>query len=264
MYYTTYFREVNNSTVVEYCYNDRTSLFPKVYVSSFNAVFVFTPTVILGGVYIIIIRKLKQLNECYFYQKSSVTGLKSDKHKKTNNSVAESNELAQPEFYTSSNSSNSYSMKVKYTPTNNNNLTTSTNLQQSMSLLGNKKTTLKSPHDRASLQLLKVNTHSQAGNHKKISLPTKANTDVNKVVSGKSSYGKNLIAKRNQTITICLISLAFFFCQIPIKIFQIFNAFYEFENESAENDLVRFKIINIIFLSSKLLFFLHGMSNPIM
>ena len=43
----------------------------------------------------------------------------------------------------------------------------------------------------------------------------------------KSLYSNNLVTKRKQTITICLVSLAFFFCQIPIKIFQIFNVFYD-------------------------------------
>lgn len=73
----------------------------------------------------------------------------------------------------------------------------------------------------------------------------------------------SLTTKHRQTVTICLISLAFFFCQIPIKIFQLFNVFYEFEQVSVENDLFRFKVMNAIFLFTKFLFFLHGMSNPI-
>lgn len=81
-------------------------------------------------------------------------------------------------------------------------------------------------------------------------------------VSNASNYSQ-LISKRKQTITICLVSLAFFFCQIPIKCFQIFNSFYKFKNVSHEQDMERFKIMNIIFLSTKLLFYLHTMSNPI-
>jgi hypothetical protein len=75
---------------------------------------------------------------------------------------------------------------------------------------------------------------------------------------------KSVINKRKLTITLCLISIAFFFCQLPIRFFQIFNIFYEFESLGVEeHDYNKFKIINIIFLSTKLLYFLHGMSNPL-
>lgn len=78
-----------------------------------------------------------------------------------------------------------------------------------------------------------------------------------------TSNSNNLIAKRKQTITLCLVSLTFFFCQIPVKIFQIFNSFYQFESVSEEYDVMIFKRMNIIFLLSKLLYYLHSMSNPI-
>lgn len=73
-----------------------------------------------------------------------------------------------------------------------------------------------------------------------------------------------LISKRKQTIMICFVSLAFFICQLPIKVFQMFNTFYEWQ--PAANEEVasrRFFILNMIFLCTKLLYFLHGMSNPI-
>lgn len=72
-----------------------------------------------------------------------------------------------------------------------------------------------------------------------------------------------LILKRKQTIMICFISLAFFICQLPIKVFQMFNTFYEYPQVSDEQSAHRFTILNLIFLSAKLLYFLHGMSNPI-
>lgn len=75
-------------------------------------------------------------------------------------------------------------------------------------------------------------------------------------------YSCNLVAKRKQTITLCLISLAFFFCQIPIRLFQIFNTFYVFP-ETDEDKHTKFKYLNALFLVSKMLYFLHGTSNPI-
>lgn len=82
-------------------------------------------------------------------------------------------------------------------------------------------------------------------------------------VKANSTYGQ-LIAKRKQTIMICLISLAFYICQIPIKLFQMFNTFYTFQEDVPEEQAAwRFHALNIVFLSAKLLFFLHGMSNPI-
>lgn len=70
---------------------------------------------------------------------------------------------------------------------------------------------------------------------------------------------KNLIRKRRQTIILCTVTMTFFFCQIPIKIFQIFNTFYEW---SASDDS-QFKMLNIIFLTTKLIYCFHPMSNPI-
>lgn len=96
----------------------------------------------------------------------------------------------------------------------------------------------------------------------KSELKTSLIKPVNSVISSNRSFS-SLILKRKQTITICLVSLAFYFCQIPLKIFQLFNIFYKFENTSAENDMIRFRIMNIIFLTTKFLYFLHGMSNPI-
>lgn len=86
--------------------------------------------------------------------------------------------------------------------------------------------------------------------------------------SHKSSSNNNnysqLISKRKQTIMICFVSLAFFICQLPIKVFQMFNTFYEWQ-PAANQEVAsrRFFVLNMIFLCTKLLYFLHGMSNPI-
>lgn len=93
-------------------------------------------------------------------------------------------------------------------------------------------------------------------------LTTSLIKSTNCVFTSNRSFN-SLIIKRKQTITICLVSLAFYFCQIPLKIFQLFNIFYNFETTSTENDMIRFRIMNIIFLTTKFLYFLHGMSNPI-
>jgi hypothetical protein len=76
---------------------------------------------------------------------------------------------------------------------------------------------------------------------------------------------QNLIQKRKQTITLCLISVAFFMCQMPLKCFQIFNSLYEFETAEDDDEwsASQFKILNFIFLTVKLMYCLQGLSNPI-
>ena len=254
--YTTFFTEEQNGTgavIVEYCYIDRSSIYPKIYVSSFTAVFIFAPTIILSGVYIIIIKKLKQLNQCYFVHKSASGALNNNINNNNKKRISwpttdtlrlkrnKNKNLYVPdtELYTNP---NSYTMKVIYTP------------QSSKSVLANTQSSY-------------IKSASKLDFNKNNSKQVKSEVGIKRksMPGGRCTYGKNLIAKRNQTITICLISLAFFFCQIPIKVFQIFNAFYVFENSTQPADaLFRFKIMNIIFLSTKLLYFLHGMSNPIM
>ena len=72
--------------------------------------------------------------------------------------------------------------------------------------------------------------------------------------NGNQTLNNNLKLKRRQTISICLISLFFFFCVIPIKLFQVFKFVVNIEN---------LEITHTIFLISKLLFYTHIMSNPI-
>lgn len=291
--FAIYYKEVTNITyngtpvtqaTVEMCFYDRSSLLPKIYVSTFTGLVLFTPTLILTGVYIVIIRKLKKLNECYFdhqknkhASKASSSLLTGGDETMTHNKIVDrkssildkirfinykganggknrnrsasflmraNNELrSDPEYYTNNSSSHSYSMRLA---------------TQSKKLIENseKKRMQSSKSFQQSLTSKKSLDKTTTAN------TLAANSNNNKPL--RFSYGKSLIAKRNQTITICLISLAFFFCQIPIKVFQMFNTFYVFENLNHETDLLRFKVINIIFLCTKLLFFLHGMSNPIM
>lgn len=282
--FAIYYKEVTNITYngtpvtqasVEMCFYDRSSLLPKIYVSTFTGLVLFTPTLILTGVYIVIIRKLKKLNECYFDHQKNKTNKASSSlltgggdETMTHNKIVDrkssildkirfinykggknrnrsasflmraNNELrSDPEYYTNNSSSHSYSMRLA---------------TQNKKLIENDKKRIQSSK---SFQL-------SVASKKSLDKTNSTLTNSNKPL--RFSYGKSLIAKRNQTITICLISLAFFFCQIPIKVFQMFNTFYVFENLNHETDLLRFKVINIIFLCTKLLFFLHGMSNPIM
>jgi hypothetical protein len=88
-------------------------------------------------------------------------------------------------------------------------------------------------------------------------LETSNGSNINNL---ETSYS-NMKFKFQMTKTICFVTLAFFFCQLPIKLFLLFNLF--FESNTIKPDHLSFKIINTIFLVSKLLFYLHGISNPI-
>jgi hypothetical protein len=72
--------------------------------------------------------------------------------------------------------------------------------------------------------------------------------------NGNQTLNQTLKLKRRQTISICLVSLFFFFCVIPIKLFQVLKFVINIEN---------LEITHSVFLFSKLLFYTHIMSNPI-
>lgn len=72
--------------------------------------------------------------------------------------------------------------------------------------------------------------------------------------NGNATLNNNTNIKRRQTISICFVSLIFFFCVIPIKLFQILKFMIDIDN---------LEITHTIFLISKLLFYTHIMSNPI-
>lgn len=72
--------------------------------------------------------------------------------------------------------------------------------------------------------------------------------------NGNSTLNHNLNIKKRQTISVCFVSLIFFFCVIPIKLFQILKFLIDIDN---------LEITHTVFLISKLLFYTHMMSNPI-
>jgi hypothetical protein len=267
-FYSSYYIDNSNDTVEAYCYIDRSKQSSKYFVATFTAGIIIIPTIFLSLVYVIIVRKLKKLNKSYFshqpsqkennkknqkvihFGKSSHSSHSSGAIKPYRGSRAHPADAVDGDLYSSPNSSSSsFSVKI---------YNSKTNLQSPSQLLkplNSCSKTYLNTKSRSSLSKGELFNKATENSAKKFTTSTK-----NKVNdANKSKYCKNLITKRRQTITICLISLAFFFCQIPIKIFQIFNAFYEF----VDNDDSKFLIINSIFLSSKFLFFLHGMSNPI-
>jgi hypothetical protein len=71
---------------------------------------------------------------------------------------------------------------------------------------------------------------------------------------GNSGNLSSMKAKKKQTLKLCAISLFFFFCVIPIKLFQILKFLIDIES---------LEVTHTIFLISKLLFYTHIMSNPI-
>ena len=256
--YTIYKVEYNIETnlTLTLCYMDRTSLFYKVYFTSFYFTFIFIPTLVVSVVYLIIIKKLKRLNKFVY---SSEAYLARNRFRSCTISKKSSKEDEAPEHF--------YNLKE----------INENNCEQIETYDDNKA--------KASVCVYKtVRSNKRRNDSARNSLKSK---DIDIVLLGDSiasvngslrrkSFNhsskinpysksrKSVINKRKLTITLCLISIAFFFCQLPIRCFQIFNIFYEFESLGVEeHDYIRFKIINIIFLFTKLLYFLHGMSNPI-
>lgn len=221
--YTTQLDGMVDETIryVEYCYNDRSSPLAKIYVSAFPALVLLVPAFTLTILYVVIIKKLKQHNEgVYEYDQPS-------------RQDAATNQTSEPDT----------------TET-----TTAAMPRQS-----------RAGFSRLSVRFaLKKNSSASSGGGGDVSSTAGSRLlgrkQTHERISIKMSHDQSLVAKRNQTITLCLVSLAFFFCQMPIKAFQIFNSFYVFDNTS----FTFFRVMNVIFFLSKFLFFLHGMSNPIM
>ena len=72
--------------------------------------------------------------------------------------------------------------------------------------------------------------------------------------TGTNGNLSSMKTKKKQTLKLCAISLFFFFCVIPIKLFQILKFLIDIES---------LEVTHTIFLISKLLFYTHIMSNPI-
>ena len=268
--YTTYKLEYNSesNTTLIVCYMDRSSLVYKSYFTSFYFMFIFIPSIIMSVVYLIIIRKLKKLNKFVFSSESVIT-------RRRFNSGHNSVRLSGDE----SANKNSYSMKDKYFADKEQELKIKmyNENKEEICELGNA-ISKRSTNSKSINNDENSNTNNNVSNALKISEKPlfvsgmslndmhdlKYHNRNSKVKFNMESRTKSVVAKRKLTITLCLISIAFFFCQLPIRCFQIFNIFYEFESSNVEeNDYIKFKILNIIFLFTKLLYFLHGMSNPI-
>jgi hypothetical protein len=238
------------NATLDYCYLDRSSMIPKVYLACFISTFVFAPTVVLSGVHIYIVRKLKKLNTSDLFHVNIASTKRMLKKNHYDAELYNRTAITLKQFY---------KRQIK----SNNNTATTTKVTTN---LASSDSTAAAADAAATIPLIAF-TYQCYDTSSSITLSASSNIQHNSVTksSGNSVkdentlYTKNLIIKRKQTITLCLISLAFFSCQIPIKAFQMFNLFYIFQ----EADPFKFKIIDIIFLSCKLLYFFHGMSNPI-
>lgn len=224
------FDNSSNTTIsYSYCFYNRTSLYSKIYIGSFTSMFIFIPTIVLCAAYLIIIRKLKELNKSFLHS--------NDEKAIGGHNFGKPTEMSVNTVYTKNKAT-----KKKGKNTNSLNR-------------------LNAIRYKSQRPLVKSINHEMNEFSENKSSNSLLNYNCKK--SPDSFRANRFMAKRKQTTTICLISLAFFFCQIPVRLFQIFNTFYEFESSNSDYDVYKFKILNIIFLSSKLLYYLHGMSNPI-
>jgi hypothetical protein len=72
--------------------------------------------------------------------------------------------------------------------------------------------------------------------------------------------------RKRFTITILFMTIAFFCCQLPIRIFILWSFSYQLRQIS--NDVnghpeINYELINMISFIARLIYFLHGISNPL-
>ena len=212
------------------CFLDRELTNEKFFITTYISVIIFAPSFILTFAYLIIIRKLKKINYNFFT----------------------SHESSYMKSKTKNDSLNSQEPYAVVTWIRNN------------SKFESKKFWLRKKEFNRSYSDACSNSISRCESLR-LSIKSTKNLDPKKdeYKSCHSYYSNNLLAKRKQTITICLISLAFFFCQLPIKIFQLFNTYYTLNPSSVYHLEILFPFLNSVFMISKFLFFLHSLSNPI-
>ena len=71
--------------------------------------------------------------------------------------------------------------------------------------------------------------------------------------------------RKRFTITILFMTIAFFCCQLPIRIFILWSFSYQLKQNS-DNPVqseINYELINIISFIARLIYFLHGISNPL-
>lgn len=218
----------SGSEDIPYCFIERSTNASKTYVSIFTSFILFAPTLILTCVYVHIIHKLKTINRRMSYNRY--------------NGSSDTNNNGSSTFFLSS----SY-------------LKTPPNYEhESQALAPNKQQQLVV----ASVSSAENNSNFVSQNNVySMRILMYEETLRRAVCHRKQQQGsfctKNLIKKRKQTITLCLIAMAFCFCQIPIKLFQLFNTFYVWHSDHD------FKTLNIVYHTTKLIYFFHSMSNPI-
>ena len=89
------------------------------------------------------------------------------------------------------------------------------------------------------------------------------NINLNRDI-GKLSQLKALNMRKRFTITILSMTVAFFCCQLPIRIFILWSFSYQLrQSSSIEYSEINYELINIISFVARLIYFLHGISNPL-
>lgn len=204
-HFTTFGSDNRTGETIEYCYIQRATIVSKLYVSTFVSLILFAPTLILTFVYVGIIRNLRRLNKSYSVQSTAANNLLNSRHHRRPLNY----EIVFRSKANSTTNVNTNGVAANVSPNNG------------------------ADRDRdPSIRIILMNRNrGGCGDPNRGPVDSRATVnpaDVNGAIDPKISYEEikrsfctnNLIKKRRQTIILCTVAMTFFFCQIPVKVYN--------------------------------------------
>ena len=252
MHITTYRQYIDhNNNIENQCYLDITHGY-YIYMVAYTSIIIFIPSIFLTVLYVTIIYKLR----VHYNRTISEVSLSTFKSTITRNSL-ESNEIPKKRTNT---------LEVNINP-----VETKVHFYSDIYHTGQSK--------RKNLFIKKGKRNDSTSSLLQNTQPKCPTTRRQTAVSLDTKY-KAFNSRKKFTLTILCMTVAFFCCQLPIRIFLMWSFTYHFnQNESSQDNFTNstsetlnnsnhpehdsYNSINLISFTARLIYFLHGISNPI-
>ena len=235
-----------------------------IYVLSLNTLLIFVPTIGLLFLYLFMIISLRKASESRLLYSDQI--------------IEKANERSiRSSLSYSITSSNRNFKSFKFKQINQNNILEDETLKEDNGNLIEKCPNKNEPNRKKSVVIFETPTESVKSiyNIKNISdqiIECKSIASRSSIVSKSNHHNSFSIKNKiNYTTVISLITLFFFFCQLPVRIFlswSYLNVYFNLLSVDSTNDddlamQEKFRRINLISNFASLIYFFHSISNPI-